>query len=343
MYADENAAVNGQAIKTRNYLEMLRKKYGDENVAVLDTNYFRKHLSANYKTVFELCRKSDVIIIMPTRNGLKLLLPILRLLKKRYHFKILYPVIGGWLPDVVDEVGFLRDYLHCVDAIYLETDSLTNEMRKRGFSTAKTVANFSLRLGDIQQWKYLDKRTLCRCFTFSRVTRTKGINEAIEAIYILNNKHSKMHYTLDIYGPLDEAYKEEFSQKLRENSESVRYGGVLMGNSILPVLSNHELMLFPTYYDGEGMPGAVIESFMAGIPVIASDWHNNSEVVKNAYTGVIYQLGDISKLIAAIQSVTEQDGELNRMHDNCMKESKKYQPKTIMQTVFDDIDSGDKI
>lgn len=343
MYTDENAAVNGQAVKTRNYLELLGEKYGYDNVDVLDTNYFRKHLIANYGKVFELCRKSDSIIIMPTMNGLKLLLPVLWLLRRRYHFQILYPVIGGWLPAFVDEVAFVRKCLHSVDAIYLETDNLTNEMKKRGFSSAKTVANFSLRVGTIQPWKYSKERTTCRCFTFSRVTKAKGINEAIDAVHILNNEHSNVHYTLDIYGPLDESYKEEFNQKLSENSEDVRYGGVLDGNSILPVLSDHELMLFPTYYDGEGMPGAVIESFLAGIPVIASDWHNNSEVVKNTYTGVIYQLGDINNLLGAIRSVTEQVGELDRMHDNCMEERKKYQPQTIMQTVFNDIDNGERI
>ena len=89
------------------------------------------------------------------------------------------------------------------------------------------------------------------------------------------------------------------------------------------------------------MPGAVIESFMAGVPVIASDWHNNAEVVKNAYTGIVYPLGDINNLIAAIRLVTERNGELDRMHDNCMEERKKYQPETIMQTVFNDIDGGE--
>ena len=65
--------------------------------------------------------------------------------------------------------------------------------------------------------------------------------------------------------------------------------------------------------------------------------------MKNGYTGVIYQLGDINILVDAIRSVVEQPGELDRMHDNCVEEQKKYQPMTIMQTVFDDIDNGVKI
>lgn len=342
MYGYDDVAVNGQAVKTHNYLELLSKKYGSENISVLDTNYFRKKLFSNYRKIIRICQKCDAIVIMPTQNGLKLILPVLHLLKKKYKFTIVYPVIGGWLPETVDNVRLIRKYLHCVDAIYLETDQLTQELQKRGFSTAKTVANFSLHFGKVCQWKYSEKRNVCRCYTFSRVTKTKGISEAIKAICMLNQINSGTHYTLDIYGPLDEMYAIELKQKCSE-SEDVHYGGVLSGDQILPILSAHDLMIFPTYYAGEGMPGSVIESFLAGVPVIASDWHNNSEVVKNGYTGVVYQLGNVNILVNAIRSVAEQPGELDRMHDNCVEERKKYQPMTIMQTVFDDIDNGVKI
>ena len=241
----------------------------------------------------------------------------------------------------MDDVRIVRECLYDVDAIYLETDNLTDEMKKRGYFAAETVPNFSMRSGNLKSWQYSNDSIMCRCFTFSRVTKTKGIGEAIDAIRILNGEKSGKRYTLDIYGPLDENYKEKFYQKISECGEDIRYCGVLNGNDILPTLSDHDLMLFPTYYDGEGMPGAVIESFMAGVPVIASDWHNNAEVVKNAYTGIVYPLGDINNLIAAIRLVTERNGELDRMHDNCMEERKKYQPETIMQTVFNDIDGGE--
>ena len=54
-------------------------------------------------------------------------------------------------------------------------------------------------------------------------------------------------------------------------------------------------------------------------------------------------MGNVNLMVNAIRSVAEQPGELDRMHDNCVEERKKYQPMTIMQTVFDDIDNGVKI
>lgn len=338
MYADEAAAVNGQAVKTRNYLSVLRERYGSSQVSLLDTNYFRKHLVSNYIKTLNICKKCDTVLILPTKNGLKLLLPVLRILKKIYHFRLLYPVIGGWLPQYIDETPLIRYFLQCVDDIYLETDQMTDEMKRRGFVQSQTVVNFSLRDGKVTPWNYSIQKSICRCFTFSRVTKTKGIGEAIEAVRILNEEKSDICYTLDVYGPIDEAYRVEFENTLKKSGDYIHYRGVLADDTILPTLSEHELMLFPTYYEGEGMPGAVIESFMAGIPVVASNWHNNAEVVKNGYTGVIYPLDSIESLINAIKSIVERDGELDRLHDNCMLESKKYQPDIIMQPVFSDIE-----
>ena len=72
MYNQENAAVNGQAVKTRNYKSVLMEKYGEGKIAYLDTNYFKKRLFANYYKLWKLCKSCKTVIIMPTQNGLVL-------------------------------------------------------------------------------------------------------------------------------------------------------------------------------------------------------------------------------------------------------------------------------
>lgn len=49
-----------------------------------------------------------------------------------------------------------------------------------------------------------------RYCTFSRVTKTKGILDAIKAIHLVNKRAGEKICTLDIYGPIDEAFKDEF-------------------------------------------------------------------------------------------------------------------------------------
>ena len=56
--------------------------------------------------------------------------------------------------------------------------------------------------------------------------------------------------------------------------------------------------------DNEGMPIALIEAQLAGIPVIATDVGSNSEVIKHESTGLL-TTKDVTSLVAAVQSLQE--------------------------------------
>ncbi len=340
MYNQESAAVNGQAIKTRNFYRMLCERYGKENILTLDTNYFRKKLFTNYKQVFHICNECNTILIFPTGNGLKLLLPVLKFLKKKKKFKILYPVIGGWLPNYLETNRKIRTLLHCVDYIYPETDNMTRAIKKMNFDNVETLYNFSIRKTIAQLPDKEWKKAPFRFCTFSRVTKEKGIGEAIQAISAVNK--IKESCTLDIYGPIDPDYKEDFETMLVAESNTIKYKGVLNGDEVIPTLSQYFAMLFPTYYHGEGMPGAVLEAFAAGVPVIASNWHNNAEVVTHKATGLIYELGDVENLISAIGFTISHPNDIVKMKSKCLRESIKYKPENVMKPVFEIIE-GSKV
>lgn len=332
MYNYEAEAVNGQAIKTRNFYQILCERYGKENIVTLDTNYFRKNLFANYVQVFSICNKCSTILILPTSNGLKLLLPVLKYLKKKRKFKILYPVIGGWLPEYLKMNKGIKKLLHCVDYIYPETNDMRDAIKRMGFDNVETLYNFSIRKTiktlPEKQWK----SSPFKFCTFSRVTKEKGIEEAIKAISTINK--NKKVCTLDIYGPIDSGYKDEFKNILMSTDDAIQYKGVLEGDDVIATLSQYFVMLFPTYYHGEGMPGAVLEAFSAGVPVIATNWHSNAEVITHGETGLIYELGDINNLISMISFVIDHPDDIVRMKYKCLKERNKYTPINIMQPIF---------
>ena len=58
--------------------------------------------------------------------------------------------------------------------------------------------------------------------------------------------------------------------------------------------------------DNEGMPIALIEAQIGGIPVIASDVGSNSEVIKNGISGFICKR-DVDDFIRAINQLVEND------------------------------------
>ena len=62
-------------------------------------------------------------------------------------------------------------------------------------------------------------------------------------------------------------------------------------------LSKYDCMLFPTYWKGEGFPGVVIDAFIAGLPVIATDWNMNTEIIKEGENGFIIPPNNIRALM----------------------------------------------
>ena len=93
------------------------------------------------------------------------------------------------------------------------------------------------------------------------------------------------------------------------------------------------MMLFPTYWYGEGFPGIVIDAYIAGVPLIASDWNMNTEVITEK-TGVIIPPKDEEALCIAMKNCILGRYDLSAMKRNCLNEAKKYDNKKILSRHF---------
>ena len=80
---------------------------------------------------------------------------------------------------------------------------------------------------------------------------------------------------------MPEYYKERFAHLINQNKDFVEYKGVANYNQTVDVLKNYFALLFPTYFHGEGFAGCIIDAFFAGIPIIATDWLYNKDIVKD--------------------------------------------------------------
>src|SRR5699024_8891823 len=95
--------------------------------------------------------------------------------------------------------------------------------------------------------------------TFSRVTTLKGIKEAIEIVVKINENNNKTIYTLDIYGQVDKNFEEEFNTLMKNTPETIQYKGIISDNAT-EILEKYFLLLFPTKYYDEGVPGTIIDA-----------------------------------------------------------------------------------
>ena len=172
---------------------------------------------------------------------------------------------------------------------------------------------------------------------YSRVVQEKGAFVAIEAIKKLTDEGNDVQ--LDLFGPIDDAVKEELKRETA-GYDNINYRRVLFGEEILETLSHYDCMLFPTCYRGEGFPGAVLESMMAGVPVIATDWKYNSEIVKDGETGLICGSQSAENVYQAIQRVRGDLALYRRICEGAYHEAEKYTEEAvtpILRKVMDEI------
>jgi glycosyltransferase involved in cell wall biosynthesis len=84
--------------------------------------------------------------------------------------------------------------------------------------------------------------------------------------------------------------------------EPARAGGVeLLGSrpDVAALLTESDLMVFPSSSTGEGMPGVLIEAGLCGIPVVATDVPGVRTVIEHGVTGLVVPEDDLDALVAA--------------------------------------------
>jgi glycosyltransferase involved in cell wall biosynthesis len=103
-------------------------------------------------------------------------------------------------------------------------------------------------------------------------------------------------------------------------------------------LYKYDALLFPTYWAGEGFPGTIIDAFASGLPVVATDWNCNNELIDNKRTGILYPNGTEQNLEEAIDWLYRHQKEMLIMRRNCLKEAYKYMPDVYISKMIKKIE-----
>lgn len=111
------------------------------------------------------------------------------------------------------------------------------------------------------------------------------------------------------------------------------YGGLVPFDKSVEVLKNYFALLFPTYYEGEGFAGTLLDAMAAGVPVVASDWRYNSEIV-NEKNGYVYPVHDNYAFIDTLINVGNNLDLLLSKKPSCLKEAEKYRAENVIQCLI---------
>jgi len=322
-FAYNSNKINGQTIKTYNIYNALKLTSSNE-LLTIDTGTNQPRIFILFSIIFKMLR-SKYVIILPAHNGVKILLPIIVSIAFFFRCNVYYIVIGGWLPRIVHENPYLKAFIRRIKCIYVETFYMKKSLVKYGVNNVEIMKNFKIftQVSNIEEYNVSNDFKLC---FLARVTEKKGIIDLIDVVNQINQDGPMVK--LDIYGPLDDEFKEKklFDQMIN-NSQGVSYRGVIDPNETNKVLSDYTFLVFPTKFFTEGIPGTIIDAYFSGVPVIASNWQSANEVVIDGITGYLYDFDSKTELKSKILFGLENRNMIEIMKRNCIEKSKEYSYK----------------
>lgn len=337
-FGDGGKIADGQAVRTTIITNELKDRYGTENILVINTNNWKKHqfgfLLNTVKLVF-LCKK---VVIFPADNGFKVGVPIIHFLNLFCRKELYDVVIGGYLPALLKAKPVYLKMLKKYKGLFVQTKHLKSDLEGLGLDNIHILSNLKkIKTVSKEELKVNTEPKIKVC-TLSRVTETKGIGYAIEAVKKANSALGSDYITLDIYGIIAPEYEEEFNKLLEENKEIVFYGGVLDYDKTSDTLKDYFAMFFPTYYYGEGFPGNVIDAYNAGLPIIASDWLYIKDVVIDNINGLLVPVKNTEALCDALLGLYNDRQKAYEISLNNIKAAEDYSPKKVLAKFYEFMD-----
>lgn len=333
-FADGKDFFDGQTVKTKALHQSLQdtEKYSIYKVDTYDKK--RNPVKLLWRTFICLFTRRDVFVLL-SGGGMRVYFPLLYAASKLLKTRVYHDVIGGNLDVKIIENPKFRKYLNSFVVNWVETQGIKEKVEKLGVGNAEVLPNFK-RLEAVpptSEHSYVLTDGSYKFCTFSRVIAEKGITDAINAIVSINRTRGSIIAKLDIYGPIEENYQKEFDRLVEEHKGVVSYCGTVESNNSVQVLKDYFALLFPTRWDGEGFPGTVLDCYASAIPVIASDWNANKELIWHTKTGLIYPNEGFETLESSIEWAIDNKEKFDAMKKACREEYEKYTPEKIVDRI----------
>jgi glycosyltransferase involved in cell wall biosynthesis len=250
-------------------------------------------------------------------NNIKYLFLLIFFLCKLKGAKLNIIAVGGWLSEFIKDKPLHQKLLGRVNNLYAQTENLAQSLREKyNFSNVSILNNF--RNVEYPETSVTQNNILKLVF-FARVQPMKGVNVLFDLAKKIEQENI-CNVKIDIYGPISDFYKEEFDRLL--STSQVDYRGILQPHEIHSTLSQYDLMLFPTKYYTEGFPGSILDSYISGVPVLATKWINAEEFIDHEKTGYIVEFDNDNKFIEQTISLIKNHHLVKKLKENVV--TKRY-------------------
>lgn len=319
-------AVCGETMK--NQLLINRLEQLGLNCYVMDFYKWRKRPQIFLKLFYTLVvkRKATIIFSTSTEN----VYPMMKLMKFiSWRQNTVHWVIGGSLGEKVIRGIYRSDVIGYMKWTLVESNIMLKQLTSMGVKNVIQVPNFKP-----IDYIPIKGNTISKKIKFvflSRIIPEKGCNDIISSVEILNEKGFIDSFSVDFYGKIAEDYEQEFINKVNK-IDNVTYCGFMNLNEKhgYDLLASYDIMLFPTFWKGEGFAGIFIDAFIAGLPIIASDWAHNRQFLEEGKTALFIPVHDINALSEKMKECILGKYDLVLMSNICQKEASKYNINNVV-------------
>ena len=326
---------DGQTVKTKNLYEALKERCECiQKIDTVDTYYAKRNPAKFFADMFLCIVRNKKIIVLLSKSGRKMLFPLLYWSAKILRREIYHDAIGGQLANEVAKSSRLKKNIASFQSNWMESKRLVEQLEKLGINNARFVPNFKqIKIVDVEDMPRRFSEPICFC-TFSRVMREKGITDAIRTITDINYEEGRLKVSLDIYGPVEEGYKREFKEMLDASNGSCNYKGVISPEQSVDTLKEYFALLFPTFWEGEGMPGTIIDALSAGLPIIARKWEYSDEMLYHHDNALIYDKDHPEELKYWINYSVDNFDEIRKMRQRCLNYAQSYSSEIVIKDIL---------
>ncbi len=319
-------AICGETMKNQLFIERFQHFF--HHIYIIDTfRWQRRPWILGKILLYLLWAPTSKVVISSSTRGAYLLIRFL------YYFRlkqeIYFWVVGGSFHKMLERGLIKRKYLYYLKKILVQSPKMQAVIENNGFSNVMYVPN-SKPILYLPHYSHKN-RDIFRFVFLSRIAPQKGVNYIFDCVRKLNELGFQKVFIVDFYGKVSKNYQEEFFTQINLHS-NITYKGLLnlRENEGYNILSTYDIMLFPTYWEGEGFPGVILDAYIAGLPVIASDWNFNTEVVQSGKTGIIVPPHDSNALLEAMLSVIKGNIDIKFLSENSRKEAYNYDSRKIL-------------
>lgn len=276
--------------------------------------------------------KNNKMILSLSSYSLIKITKVFDLISRKRMKKVSVFIVGGRFPEILEEKKIDFSIYNLYSNIYVECEGMKEKLNKFGVTNVKVIPNFRKNYVLEKVENVIDEKEFKIIF-MSRICLDKGVLIIIDACKFLNELGIK--YRVDFYGPIDERISEKFYREIN-TVNNVYYKGIFdsIKEDVYRKLSKYDLLLLPTFHRGEGVPGILVESKIAGITSIVSNINYNYETIRHLENGILLENNNSEELANWIIELSKNKILLERLKNNSLKDSKRYLIENYIEEIL---------